>query len=174
MRYIPAEGIEILDNERLKEIQNIYTKTLEVERKHPDIKRSVEMFYSLNCLSPQTDLVALGLFAVIESLITHQPKAEAGDSLRHQIKPKIPLLSNRFNEKINYSYFLDKSKKDTIWTRMYDYRSLIAHGGKIDFSGKLKILKDKKTVVTFLRGSTKLLSRHAILEPQLYIDLRKC
>lgn len=174
LKYIPAEGIETLDEEKLKEIQNIYSKTLVIEKEHPDIKRSVEMFYDLNCLPPQTDLVSLGLFAVIESIITHQPKTEAGDSLRHQIKTKIPLLSNRFNKKINYSCFLDKSKVDTIWSKLYDYRSIIAHGGKIDFSGKLKILKDKKTVVTFLRDITKLLLRHAILEPQLYMDLRKC
>ncbi len=174
LKYIPAEGIEILDERSLNEIKNVYTKILEIEKKYPDIKRSIEMFYNLNCLPPQTDLVSLGLFAVIESIITHQPKAEAGDSLRHQIKSKIPLLSKRFDEEINYSCFLDKSKEDTIWTKLYDYRSIIAHGGQINFSGKLKILKDKKTVVTFLRSVTKLLLRYALLEPQLYMDLREC
>jgi hypothetical protein len=115
----------------------------------------------------------LGLFAVIESIITHQPKAEAGDSLSHQIRTKIPLLAKRFDDKIDYRNFFSISDENKIWKNLYDYRSRIAHGGKIHFPNQLKI-KNSIFIVDFLRTVCKLLLRKAISEPQLCMDLREC
>jgi hypothetical protein len=59
-----------------------------------------------------------------------------------------------------------------IWSKLYAYRSCIAHGGNADFQSTLQILKTADTSKTFLETSVKRLVRHALVEPELVLDLR--
>jgi hypothetical protein len=142
----------------------------------PEIQRAMEMFYALNYLNPFSDFHVLGLFAIIEMLITHNPKLEdRGDSITHQMQSKLPLLSHRFNRPLDYSCFSATSSEKKIWQALYKYRSALAHGGAPDFQGgELQLLKDKRNAKSFLREVVKALLRHSLKEPQLYKDLRNC
>lgn len=167
--------VQELREQDLKEWGKIYTKIKNVESNYPSIKRTTLMLNSLNFLSFASEFNTLGLFAIIESLISHRPKsAETGDSLGHQVRTKIPLLSRRFDKPIDYNNFFDTAREDTVWKTLYDYRSNLAHGEESDFNGTLKLLKDQSTAKDFLRTTTKALLRHALIEPQLYMDLREC
>ena len=133
------------------------------------------MYDSLRMLSPNSEFHVLGLFAIIEMLITHNPKLEdRGDSISHQMQSKIPLLSRRFRRPVDYQSFFPGANEKRVWTAMYGYRSALAHGGVPDFNAKLRILKDAPTSVAFLREAVKALLRHSLVEPKLYRDLRGC
>lgn len=165
----------------LKEISLIHSSYMEFtnggvgEAKFPEIQRAVTMFDSLSALPSNSEFHVLGLFAIIEMLITHNPKLEdRGDSITHQMKSKIPLLSNRFDRPLDYSLFQDSSK-EKIWSALYKYRSTLAHGGVPDFGGReLQILKSSNNAKIFLKETVKTLLRHSLKEPQLLKDLREC
>ena len=115
------------------------------------------------------------MFVVVEYIISHEPKSsETGDSITHQMKTKIPLLFKRMKNAPDYKAYFEKSKESNIWNKLYNYRSSIAHGGRIDFTKTLKILKNKDTVGRFLNYTTKAILRQALAEPQLITDLREC
>ncbi|MCK4846232.1 MAG: hypothetical protein KAS88_01070 [Deltaproteobacteria bacterium] len=161
--------------EDLKELSAIYNDMENIEEKYPSINQALSMLKSLNSLPPHTEFHILGLFTVIESIITHTPKgAETGDSLTRQIKTKIPLLSHRFSNLIDYKPFFTDVNEDKVWTLLYEYRSNLAHGRTPDFNNALASLKSRNNAESFLRCITKALLRHALIEPQLYMDLQKC
>lgn len=141
----------------------------------PEIQRAMEMFHALGYLNRFSDFHVLGLFAIIEMLITHNPKLEdRGDSITHQMQSKLPLLSHRFSRSLDYSCFC-KAPEKKIWEALYKYRSALAHGGVADFqSAELKLLKDNRNAKSFLKEVVKALLRHSLKEPQLYKDLRNC
>ncbi len=168
-----GEEVEFTDDDA-KLIRNIdeQLRVLKSEPVNKDIDRSLGMFGQLDMVDPDHSLYVLGLFAVIESLLTHNPKGEY-DSLGHQIRTKMNLLSDRFQESIDYGPF-GKHPSDTIWTKLYECRSKIAHGGPLEFTGSLQILKNLAVVGAFLRSTTKKLLRQALVEPKLLRSLRAC
>ena len=161
-----------LEKSDLIDLKLIYHEFIKIKSSHPDIARSIKMFNSLPKFKGYNELFSLGLFSIIESLITHNPSGEY-DSITHQIKHKIPLLERRFQNPIDYSCF-GNAAPQTLWSKLYDYRSRIAHGGEIDFSGKLQILNNAFTVQLFLESLLRALLRHALQEPDLYTDLKSC
>lgn len=119
------------------------------------------------------DLQVLGLFAIIEMLLTHNPNdREIGDSLSHQISTKVPLLSARFQTPLDYSTFGTDARPSTIWKKLYEYRSKIAHGDVADFSGRLSLLVNQQTAITFLELAARQIVRHALNEPELVDALK--
>ncbi len=140
--------------------------------KYPDLKISMEMLRTIRRMKPAMALSFLGLFAVIESLLTHDPKG-GYDSLGHQIRTKIALLDKRLAKRLDYQLF-GSTSADTVWKKLYACRSAIAHGGKLEFSGDLKALESLKRAFDFLERSAKSIMYHAIDEPQLITDLRAC
>lgn len=151
------------------------TKGIAEESEFPEILRAITMFNSLNQLPINSEFHVLGLFSIIEMLITHNPKLEdRGDSITHQMQSKIPLLSRRFDRPLDFSTFLPCTVEKKIWAALYAYRSALAHGGLPDFNQKLQILKDAKNAKAFLIEVVKALLRHSLKEPQLYKDLRGC
>jgi hypothetical protein len=97
---------------------------------------------------------------------------DAGDSITHQMKGKIPLLSKRFRRPLDYSPFGNISE-DKVWSRLYSYRSCLAHGGVADFKrGDLTLLKSQGHAIAFLRQAVRSLVRHSFKEPQLLRDLK--
>ena len=57
---------------------------------------------------------------------------------------------------------------------MYSYRSQIAHGGIPKFTEDLKLLQSAEVALTLIRETVKNVVRHALIEPQLVLDLRDC
>ena len=140
--------------------------------KHEGIHRAIDLFYLSKRVEDQ-NFLAMAYFAVIEMLITHQPgDKEIGDSIRHQLLTKIPLLSARMAQPITYESFQGASSKQ-VWDALYSYRSRVAHGGKINFLGELKILGSPMAATSFLRQTTRRLLRAALDEPDLVTDLKR-
>ena len=175
----PAQRISHLS---LVEIREIYRSLNElnfeigVEGDFPEISRAFEMIDALSLLPESSNFHVLGLFAIIEMLITHNPKLEdRGDSITHQMQSKIPLLARRFDRPLAYGNFANGASEKKIWGALYKYRSSLAHGGKPDFqSGELNILKSAENAKEFLNTVVKALVRDFLKEPFLYQDLRKC
>ncbi len=167
--------LDKIDNDDFSEIGNINSMIKKTESEFPEIIRSIKMFHSLRQLNSYSDFFVFGMFTVIESIISHAPKSsETGDSISHQMRTKIPLLFKRMKNSPDYADYFGESKESNVWKQLYDYRSSIAHGGRIDFAGKRRILKDKDTVGRFLNNTTKAILRQALIEPQLITDLREC
>jgi hypothetical protein len=153
-------------------LKALYLRVSRVHSEFPDLYHSLRLYKTIPKIAGYNELMCLALFSVIESVLTHSPKSDA-DSITHQIRTKVKLLSNRFDKEIDYSSF-SNVPIDTLWKKLYEFRSRIAHGGRIDFSKDLKILKDSLDVQVFLDNFTKTLLRNALFESQLYHDLKQC
>jgi hypothetical protein len=167
-----------LDQAVLEDIRQIGDRLANLGPSLQPIRTAVEMYYDLADLGffqegrAEARLFVIGLFGVIESLITHDPKG-GSDRLKHQIKAKMKLLNERFSTPLDYSAFGAVSS-DEIWACLYSFRSAIAHGREPKFNGDHRVLKDERTAVEFLRNTAKTLLRHALQEPQLVLDLQAC
>jgi hypothetical protein len=130
---------------------------------------------NVEALDPRSWFAVVGLFAIIESLLTHEPSRENPfDSIGHQLKKKIALLDNRWSPRLDYSVF-EKGGAEQVWGQLYSYRSIVAHGGRPDFAGKkLNMLRSADVANAFLSGVARSLLRQALIEPRLLLDLREC
>jgi hypothetical protein len=101
-----------------------------------------ELLLDLKDLPHFSPLQILGYFAILESVLTHQPRPDDRyDSLTRQITNKLALLNRRWNPAFDYRP-LGGASDEKIWPLMYAYRSAIAHGVKLDFAKKLALLKN--------------------------------
>ena len=135
--------LEVLDQAAATDLRSSYERLLALDsKKHQGIARAIDLLLGLKRISYGSDLRVLGLFAVIEMLLTHNPNdKELGDSLSHQISSKIPLLSARFSAPLNYDVFGNDVTAETVWKRLYAYRGKIAHGSEVEFTSALKLLR---------------------------------
>jgi hypothetical protein len=116
----------------------------------------------------------LGYFGILESLLTHKPDPkDQYDSTTRQVKSKVALLDHRWSPPLDYSAFKG-AKEDTVWSKMYAYRSALAHGDVADFGSELQILGNHGNAMALLRSTVKATSRLALVEPQLMVDLKSC
>jgi hypothetical protein len=139
-----------------------------------NLKYFIAQMLDLDALPHESPLLFLGYFAILESLITHQPRpTDTIDSITRQVKQKVMLLDNRWQPRIDYRPF-GENKPDTIWKIMYSYRSCLAHGAKPDFKGDLQLLGDPDRALNPLKQTVKGILRQALIEPQLILDLRNC
>jgi hypothetical protein len=144
------------------------------DQKLVNLRRITEQLLELDALPSDSPLLFLGYFAILESLLTHQPDPkDTIDSITRQVRRKIILLDNRWQPRIDYSQ-LPQSEPETIWTKMYSYRSCLAHGSDPDFKNKLQLLVDTDSALTLLKQTVKGVLRQALTEPQLIVDLRNC
>lgn len=151
------------------------------EEKFPSLVRAIEMFRDLD-VNPPTPAKMLGYFGVVESLLSHAPKPnDSADSITRQLKRNLILLNNRMDDA--YKIRLDEfggTKQDKVISKLYEYRSAIAHGG--DQAGKIAALMqihegwgdipDQMWPERFLRRLVKRILVHSMREPQLVIDLK--
>lgn len=166
---------KVVTETSLKELGKLYKDFKKIEKQHPEIKRSVQIFHSINSVPKSSDFQILGLFITIESLLTHAPAPnDPTDSLGRQIKSKIPLINHRVDKPISHEKHFGKINEDNLWKKLYGYRSSVAHGNMPDFTNVLKILKNNRTVYNYLYQVTKMLLRQALIEPKLFNDLKKC
>lgn len=171
--YIATKNQITLKN--LQDIKWAYEQICSIEGQFHGIMNSIYIFNSLRYLANYNEFKILGLFTVIESLITHKPSSkETGDSITRQIKTKIPLLLNRIEGGIEYSQKFGNAKEKTIWSKLYDYRSCLSHGKLSDFENDLNLLKSPIVVHDFLIYCIKKLLFLALAEPQLIHDLKSC
>lgn len=143
------------------------------EKEHPNISRAIRTFADLKSLPRNSNLVVLGYFSVIESLVTHDPKDDF-DSLNHQISTKMVLLSKLFERRLDYKSLFGDHDPERVWKKLYSYRSALAHGAAADFKSKFQVLKDSSTASSFLKEATKLTLLFAMKDPEFLADLQKC
>lgn len=175
--YYEPQPARRIDEAELRNIAEIYRDYVGLDDKlYPEIPRAMGMLDSLSFIAKNSPFQVIGLFSIIEILITHNPKLEdRGDSITHQMQAKIPLLSKRFQTPLDYSWFFGDAGVKKVWQGLYGYRSAVAHGGTPDFQSRdLKILKNSHNADSFLREVVKALLRQALKEPQLYKDLQSC
>jgi hypothetical protein len=91
------------------------------------LRRLLRQLGELKGLPYVSSLRFLGYFALLESMLTHSPKPEDPyDSITRQVKKKLALLNHRWSMQIDYAPF-GGADPESIWTRMYAYRSAVAH-----------------------------------------------
>ena len=170
--HFPASPI-VVDAQTVGAWRNEYRVLCELDTaRHPGIARAVSLFRELDAVPPQNGFRVLGLFMLLEMLLTHNPgDKEIGDSLSHQISTKIPLLLRRAPFLVDRAAFGNCSEVK-LWKSLYLYRSKIAHGGSADFSKDLQVLKSPQVVDQYLTEVAKTLMRQALREPQLFDDLK--
>ncbi len=139
-----------------------------------NLKRITEQMLDLDALPYGSQLLFLGYFAILESLLTHQPKpTDTIDSITRQVKQKVLLLDKRWQPSLDYSSFRGDDPA-SIWSKMYAYRSSLAHGAEPDFKKDLHILGDADRALKLLKQTVKGVLRQTLIEPQLILDLRNC
>jgi len=142
------------------------------DTRHHHILTAFKRFDSLRAIDWYSDYRVIGLFSVIEALLTHNSR----HALSHQIQTKVPLLLHRpYTRTIEQNdYFDDQAKEDTLWSKLYRYRSVLAHGGVADFEDDLKILKSHAAVTNYLHEIVRILLIHSLNETVLVTDLQAC
>jgi hypothetical protein len=156
------------------EFTMIYTQLRQHNHPLVDVNRYTRGLQDLQSLPGSSPLLFLGYFALLESLLVHQPDPKDPlDSITRQVKNKIALLNNRFQRPLDYGGF-EGANPETVWTRMYDYRSRLAHGDTPDFSGSLAVLGNREKALDLVKATVKATVRQALVEPQLVADIRNC
>lgn len=172
-----------IDSDWIDEFRTTWSLYNQLDEEFSFINHATDSFDTLKRIPESSDLLIVGYLSIIESIITHAPRlTESLDSINHQFRNKMILLSKRFSNPIDLESFFPVSKGETnsakreenIWKKLYHYRSNIAHGTKPDFGKELKILKNQQTVRNFLKEVAKQLMVYALEEPQFICDLKKC
>lgn len=157
------------------DIRTIYKKWESYDHNVLDLQGPLRRFNELKAIPLKSPLRFLGYFAVLESLLTHAPKVtDPYDSITRQVKKKFALLNNRFDTPIDYTKFFGSTSPETVWTKLYAYRSAVAHGALPDFKGELRALSTADNALLFIKEATRSILRHALDEPRLVRDLHDC
>lgn len=159
-----------IDRKILEDFREKYTLLGSVSKSHWEIGHSAKLYGDLPDRKGHNELNTLGLFSVLESLLTHSPRGEL-DSIGQQIRKKVALVEKRLSMPLDYSEF-GEAPHDTLWSKLYELRSRIAHGSPVEFAKGLVLLRDSYAVEQFLRASLRSLLRGALEEPQLFVDLK--
>jgi hypothetical protein len=154
-----------------EQIQEIFLRMAAHAPATLDLSQVVELLMELKDLPRFSPLQILGYFAILESVLTHQPNPDDRyESITRQITQKLALLNKRWHPALDYSRFGGASH-EKIWTKMYAYRSAIAHGRRPDFKSPLALLKDADSANALIQDVVKKTICQAYAEPQLLGDL---
>jgi len=175
--YAARRSLEqTLLNVTLQDVEEIVKILAQLKQHDNDlvpIKQITAGLADLEALPLHSPILFLGYFALLESLLTHQPTPnDTIDSITRQIKKKVALLDERFQRRLDYSPFAATS--DKVWGCMYDYRSGLAHGKPRGADGKLEVLGNHGNALQLVKQTVKAVARQALIEPQLLADLRNC
>jgi hypothetical protein len=152
----------------------IHAKIQQHDHRLVDVKRLLNQLQDLEAVPSRSPLQFLGHFAILESLLTHPPKpTDPYDSITRQVKRKVTLIDHRCQPRIDYSSFAG-TNAETVWTKMYAYRSSLAHGGAPAFDGEFQTLGSPDNALRLVKQTSKAVIRQALIEPQLLADLRDC
>lgn len=157
-----------------EQIREIFQRVTVHNNSTLDLSRVVELLIELKDLPIFSPLQILGYFAVLESVLTHQPKPDDRyESITRQITQKLALLNKRWHPALDYSALGSGASHEKIWPKMYAYRSAIAHGTKPDFKSQsqLALLKNENSANVLIKDTVKKVICQAYAEPQLMRDL---
>ncbi|MGE0755774.1 MAG: hypothetical protein AB7O38_02090 [Pirellulaceae bacterium] len=158
----------------LQDIRHVYEKMTCYSFERIDLRAAVHSISQLDKLPRFSPMRFLGYMAILESILTHPPKqGDPYDSITRQVRQKMLLVSRRAVLEVPNQLLGIADGKKT-WNDMYEYRSIIAHGGKADFKRRLASLKNSGLALKFLEGATVSVLRQALEEPELIADLRDC
>ena len=162
-----------LSGDDLADLQYVYEKLTQTGKDAEELISAMNGFRQLDEIPRNSPLRFLGYVSILESLLTHAPDPkDPYDSLTRQVRQKMLLVSNRAYIKIPYELFqIDRGK---LWSRLYEYRSIIAHGGSPDFKNRFQCLNTPETALKFIECATISLMRQTLEEPSLIYDLRAC
>ena len=164
----------VLDKADASMISKLTRRLLEQPPNGVDVSRVAQKMLDLRSLDVDTDMAFLGYFTILESLLVHKPDPkDPTDSITRQVKKKVALLDNRWLPKIDYSTF-SGIRPEGVWGKMYELRSVLAHGDVPNFKGSLKSLGDFRNAQSLLISTVRSIARYALDEPQLVLDLREC
>ena len=174
VRAVEGSFLEIQSNQAAK-ITDVIAQVVNTAPHTQDCKRLIEQFDSIKHLPRESPLVFLGYFGILEALLTHAPKStDPYDTITRQVKNKIALLNNNhWPYRLDYSPFGGASP-DTVWTRMYNYRSLLAHGEPAALTGTLAVLGNPDRALSLLKSAVKSSLLFALGKPDLMADLKNC
>ena len=164
-----------LNKESLDDLLYVYKKLSDLEEDIVGLKNAMRQFAQLDEIPKDSPLRFLGYMSILESMLSHAPKqTDPYDSLTRQIRQKMLLIGRRSCLPIPYEKLDQNTDPRTLWTRLYEYRSKIAHGGTVDFSGKLQCLRNSSAALDFILYTTVAVMRQALEEPELIADLKAC
>lgn len=130
------KGIPKLGTGEISEIQELLERLTALDDKDYFVIEAIRRFMQGELVSRESDFHVFGLFALIEFLATHAPaKADGSDSLTKQISTKCPRIVEKLILTDLVKNHFTETPEDRLWKILYGYRSAIAHGGRIDFSG---------------------------------------
>jgi hypothetical protein len=170
----PYGSGKAVTNVDLVQVRDIYERLKTHDHSVLDLHRTLALFLELKDLPHFSPLQILGCFAILESILTHQPKPEDRyDSITRQITKKLALLNKRWNPSLDYTSF-GTLTHDKLWSKMYAYRSAIAHGAKLDFGSELSALRTANNANLLISATVRKAICHVLVEPQLLADLHNC
>lgn len=161
---------------KVREILRILNEFEKISSQYEFIKESLTDFFQIEIIPNKSKLKPLGMFIILEKLITHN-SSNTDLSITRQIKQKLILLNNRMKYKIDFLTPFrptDKTTDKKVIELLYAYRSKIAHGENPDFINELQILKNSKTIYNFMYDALKNIIVVSMNEPQLIKDLKSC
>jgi hypothetical protein len=157
-----------------EQVCRIYSKLATHDNRIMDLDKVFKLVFELEDLPRFSPLQILGYFAVLESILTHAPNPDDRyDSITRQIKQKLALLNKGWKPPLDYSAFPTLSH-DKVWSKMYAYRSTIAHGSTPNFAGELSALRKAENANLLISEAVKKTIYQALEEPQLLADLQGC
>lgn len=165
-------NIKELSRNDITEIQDIYgllENFNKVEYKYID--KALKDYCQLRSIPSNSSLFILGMFSILEALLVHNSQVVP---ITHQIKTKLNLLNNRFDYPINFQELFGEVKYEKVISKLYEFRSDIAHGDFSDFNGELQILGNSERVLSVIHKILKATLKQALKEPQLIKDLKNC
>ncbi|WP_300525087.1 HEPN domain-containing protein [Alcanivorax sp.] len=166
---------EAVDTRELVKLKSYYGLIENDQAAHGKSRFVLELYFSSSSLWVHSGLLTLSLFSIIESIIAHKPRlTETLDSITHQIKNKLNLLSKRFDSSVRHEDYFGEISYPKLWKKLYGLRSDIAHGQKYEFQGTNEILTSLENVNNFLDKVAKELIKLSIEDHELISDLREC
>ena len=154
-----------------------------------DLRNVQRELYELRMVDSRARIRFLAYFSVLESLLTHKPKADDRyDSITRQIKKKLRLIAHRSSLGESYTTYFGRPPEaeapwhEKLWGWMYEYRSLMAHGDSLPvtrggteaITGPLAALKSHQNALGFLVRTVSTVIQFGLAEPQLLRDLHEC
>jgi len=174
LRKKPTKSVLVNYNKTLEQVTSIYNS----EGDFGIIIKALEDYIELDRISNESPFKLVNYFSLIESLITHNPKSEYGNSISKQLSNKIEFLYNNFLKDFDFKdYFKgpDSNTINTIINLLYNYRSDIAHGNIPKFHKELKIVQQNiDNVLPFMEALLRQILKYSISKPSLILDLKRC
>lgn len=161
-----------IDEQYLNDLRHYHGMILKGFPEGSRVGRALSLYADTDRLRPGSVLLTLSYFSIIESLVTNG--RIDGESITNQLKHKLKLILRRVANPPDGPAMFGGIKYETLWSKLYGFRSDIAHGNIYDFSKDYTALVSVDLVNHYLDGVVAAIIRLAIDEPLLVEDLRMC